>query len=227
MISLDKIINNWTLYNEPSSLIEVSSGFVFSIISLLLLERYYKNFGNSLTGRKFVAPILPLIGILVFFIIVVIKGSLALSLGLIGALSIVRFRTPIKEPEELGFILFAIAIGLGFGSGLIFPSIAIITSIFIVLLLRNFLSSRNHNDETFSISITSESQNNYPQIIDLITKSNLIETEVFRIDLSKQFFQINVESAFKSKTDFLTLSEQLKQIDADVRISYSKVSTGW
>ena len=49
-------------------------------------------------------------------IISVIKSSIALSLGLVGALSIVRFRTPIKEPEELLYIFVAIAIGLGLGA---------------------------------------------------------------------------------------------------------------
>ena len=49
-------------------------------------------------------------------IISVIKSSIALSLGLVGALSIVRFRTPIKEPEELLYIFVAIAVGLGLGA---------------------------------------------------------------------------------------------------------------
>jgi uncharacterized membrane protein YhiD involved in acid resistance len=49
-------------------------------------------------------------------IITIIKSSIALSLGLVGALSIVRFRTPIKEPEELLYIFVAIAVGLGLGA---------------------------------------------------------------------------------------------------------------
>ena len=44
------------------------------------------------------------------------KSSLALSLGLVGAFSIVRFRTPIKEPEELAYLFMAIAMGLGLGA---------------------------------------------------------------------------------------------------------------
>ena len=46
----------------------------------------------------------------------VVKSSLTLSLGLVGALSIVRFRTPIKEPEELVYLFLAIALGLGYGA---------------------------------------------------------------------------------------------------------------
>jgi uncharacterized membrane protein YhiD involved in acid resistance len=58
-----------------------------------------------------------MLAVIVFFVILIVKSSIALSLGLVGALSIVRFRTPIKEPEELVYLFFAIAIGLGFGSG--------------------------------------------------------------------------------------------------------------
>ena len=54
--------------------------------------------------KTHVSNILTMIGLIVFLVITVIKSSLALSLGLVGALSIVRFRTPIKEPEELGYL---------------------------------------------------------------------------------------------------------------------------
>lgn len=49
-------------------------------------------------------------------VITVVKSSLALSLGLVGALSIIRFRSAIKEPEELTYLFLAISLGLGFGA---------------------------------------------------------------------------------------------------------------
>ena len=56
-------------------------------------------------------------------IITVVKSSLALSLGLVGALSIVRFRTPIKEPEELAYLFISIAMGLGLGADQTIPTL--------------------------------------------------------------------------------------------------------
>lgn len=56
-------------------------------------------------------------------IITIVKSSLALSLGLVGALSIVRFRTAIKEPEELLFLFIAITIGLGVGADQRWPTV--------------------------------------------------------------------------------------------------------
>jgi hypothetical protein len=67
-------------------------------------------------------------------IISIIKSSIALSLGLVGALSIVRFRTPIKEPEELLYIFVAIAVGLGLGANQVLVTVIGFTVIVLVLV---------------------------------------------------------------------------------------------
>lgn len=67
-------------------------------------------------------------------IITIIKSSIALSLGLVGALSIVRFRTPIKEPEELLYLFVAIAVGLGLGANQLVPTLVGFTTIVLCML---------------------------------------------------------------------------------------------
>ncbi len=67
-------------------------------------------------------------------IITIIKSSIALSLGLVGALSIVRFRTPIKEPEELLYIFIAIAVGLGLGANQVLPTVIAFAVICVVMI---------------------------------------------------------------------------------------------
>ena len=78
-------------------------------------------------------------------IILVVKSSLALSLGLIGALSIVEFRTPIKEPEELIYLFLSIAIGIGYGSGQNLITIIIFSVIIIIIWF--FISYRDSGKE--------------------------------------------------------------------------------
>ena len=100
---------------------EVEIPFLISVIFIgiglsLFLRWFYIKYGKSNTNRKLVADSFPLLIISITLIIYLIKSSLALSLGLVGALSIVRFRAAIKEPEELVYLLFAIAIGLGLGA---------------------------------------------------------------------------------------------------------------
>src|SRR5215208_1953727 len=80
-----------------------------SLLSSLFISYLYVHFySNRATGSQ-VHRAFPLLGISITAIFVTIQFSLPLSLGLLGALSIVRFRTPIKEPEEIGFIMLVIA----------------------------------------------------------------------------------------------------------------------
>ena len=82
-----------------------------------LLALVYRRFGRSLSEKgSFAATFLP-ITLTTAMIISILQTNIVLSLGLVGALSIIRFRTAIKEPEELSYIFFCIALGLGLGAG--------------------------------------------------------------------------------------------------------------
>ncbi|MDY6968855.1 MAG: DUF4956 domain-containing protein [Spirochaetota bacterium] len=78
------------------------------LVSLFISFLYLKFYRNRATGSQ-IHRAFPLLGIAVTSIFICIQFSLPLSLGLLGALSIVRFRTPVKEPEEIGFIMLLIA----------------------------------------------------------------------------------------------------------------------
>jgi len=82
----------------------VVSFFASLYISRLYVRFYRPRGTGSLAYRSF-----PLLGVSITAIFICVQFSLPLSLGLLGALSIVRFRTPIKEPEEVGFIMLTIA----------------------------------------------------------------------------------------------------------------------
>lgn len=93
------------------------AAYIFFVYRLLTRKTFYnKNFGISLAA----------ITVIVAAIIITIQSSLVVSLGMVGALSIVRFRTAIKEPMDLVFMFWAISIGIICGAGL--PGIAIVTS---------------------------------------------------------------------------------------------------
>lgn len=80
-----------------------------SLVGSLLASWLYVHFYASRATGSQVYRAFPLLGLSITAIFVCIQFSLPLSLGLLGALSIVRFRTPIKEPEEIGFIMLVIA----------------------------------------------------------------------------------------------------------------------
>lgn len=98
-----------------------------------ILRWYYIRYAHSISNRRrFGNNFLPLaLGTLL--IIMIVKSSIALSLGLVGALSIVRFRAAIKDPEELTFLF--IAIGLGLAGGANEPILGLFSFILILSLL--------------------------------------------------------------------------------------------
>jgi hypothetical protein len=103
----------------PSLLISLAVGVALAF----LMRWHFERFGSTLSNRSEFAQVFPLLILTTILIITVVKSSLALSLGLVGALSIVRFRTPIKEPEELAYLFIAIASGLGLGADQILPTV--------------------------------------------------------------------------------------------------------
>lgn len=100
----------------PLSLGVMALNLAVGLALSLIVAWYYEHYGQSLSNRRKFAQLLPVLTLTTALVISIVKSSLALSLGLVGALSIVRFRTAIKEPEELMFLFIAIAIGLGVGA---------------------------------------------------------------------------------------------------------------
>ena len=128
--------------NEIRSLLETSqeSDYVIVIISLIfcilasfLLMYVYKYKSNSLSSKIQIAPIIPLLSTITFLVILIVKSSLALSLGLVGALSVIRFRTPVKEPEDLAFLFLSIGIGIGYGATQIYLTTIVFLTITIII----------------------------------------------------------------------------------------------
>ena len=111
-------------------------GFVISLLCAAILsflvQLFYLRYSSTLSNRKEFSKNFVILGVTTCIVIMIVKSSLALSLGLVGALSIVRFRAAIKEPEELVYLFLIIAIGLGCGANQL---IIIITGIFFSLIV--------------------------------------------------------------------------------------------
>jgi len=145
---VENLINNNQLSNfaEEFNIVIFTIAIFLAVITSFVLKYTYEVKSKSLSSKYQISLIIPLLTIIVFLVIMIVKSSLALSLGLVGALSIVRFRTPIKEPEDLVYLFLAIGLGIGYGSLQIF----ITTNIFIVIMIiiwlltkKEYISSSN------------------------------------------------------------------------------------
>jgi membrane protein implicated in regulation of membrane protease activity len=111
-----------------------------------LYARFYERRGTgSQVHRAF-----PLLGISITALFVCIQVSLPLSLGLLGALSIIRFRTPIKEPEEVGFIMLVIASSIICATfNFQFLMFLFATAVLVLILVRNARSAARERGDGF------------------------------------------------------------------------------
>jgi hypothetical protein len=98
---------------DPRTIL-VNLGLVLILGQILVW--HYLRFSPVLSNKRKFARVFVFIAATTMLVITVVQSSLALSLGLVGALSIIRFRTPIKEPEELAYLFLAIGLGLGMGA---------------------------------------------------------------------------------------------------------------
>lgn len=111
-------------FNSTVNLQDFILNFVLVTILALVLRIFYKRFGRAISDRDNFSNNFLILALATFLIITVIKSSIALSLGLVGALSIVRFRAAIKDPEELTYLF--LIIGLGVVGGANKPVLALI-----------------------------------------------------------------------------------------------------
>ena len=102
---------------------------------------YRRYFQGTLFQKSYAVDLL-LATMITCFVIMIISGNIILSLGMVGALSIVRFRTAVKDPSDTIYMFWAIAVGIGSGVG--FHKLTIIASFMIVLALElsKYVSSR-------------------------------------------------------------------------------------
>jgi uncharacterized membrane protein YhiD involved in acid resistance len=137
------------IQSAPLSLTSLTINLLLSIVLAGAVSWFYMRYGTSMSNRTQFAQVLPVLSLTTVLIISVVKSSLALSLGLVGALSIVRFRTAIKEPEELIYLFIAIAIGLGLGADQRLPTLLAVAIILAYLLGRALLRPRRHRNNLF------------------------------------------------------------------------------
>ncbi len=170
---LDKSLENFFLNSNIQ--IDFGNFFVAILLSLILayvVKLTYIKVGRALNDKDYFSDTFIPLAIITTLVITVIKFSLALSLGLVGALSIVRFRAAIKEPEELVYLFFIIAIGLANGANQFLLSIIATTIILSFLFIRNIYKNKKANNSNLisdsnilSVNVLNNDEKNIDEII--------------------------------------------------------------
>lgn len=181
--------------NEISIIITLVN-FLFCLIFSLVLKEIFLRFSNISFNKSSIGNNLVILSLIVFIVIIIVKNSLALSLGLVGALSIVRFRTPIKEPAELIYLFLSIALGLGFGSSQTLITSLLAIGIYIFIFLSRSKKKLSLGNEDFNLCIEWETGNLDPNDLEDIIKKYNSFVSINKISIEKEktlaIYSINI-----------------------------------
>jgi len=216
-------IQSFEEYLTSQSQAIVSERFLLNLLltGLLayLLNLIYIKFGRSLSNKKDFANNFIIIALTTMFIITVVKSSLALSLGLVGALSIVRFRAAIKEPEELSYLFVAIGIGLGLGAEQIKITLIAFTVIGGILIFRGFFRKKENLKSNLFLTISGNSTNVTLEKISDLLKNYCRNIILKRLDESGDQIEASFAVEFNDY-EALNLGKQaIRDIDSSINFS--------
>ena len=189
------INSNQTNYISP---INFFLSLIITVLLSILIAFIYTRFGRNISNRKEFSSNFTFLSLTTMLIITIVKSSLALSLGLVGALSIVRFRTAIKDPEELNYLFFSIAIGLGIGANQVL--ITIFATLFIsiyTIIKRRVITDKREQFVNLILSMPVNSKYNFEEIVETISKySNHVNVKRFtqEKDLIESLIFLNIKS---------------------------------
>lgn len=175
----------------PLSLTALVLSLGIAAVLSLILRWHFERFGSTLSNRAEFAGVFPLIVLTTVLIITVVKSSLALSLGLVGALSIVRFRTPIKEPEELAYLFIAIGIGLGLGADQVIPTVTAVAIILTVVGIQRW-SRRGREATGLYLSIDwPEGDSERPlEVLSELVSQHAVAADLRRVDARDGSYEV-------------------------------------
>ena len=222
---MDGINLDWQNYlvqtQAPISVISFFTSLALTALAAYVVKRIYARFGQALSNRESFGNIFVPLALTTMIIITIVKSSLALSLGLVGALSIVRFRAAIKEPEELVYLFICIAIGLGFGANQ-----AVITIVGVGVLVCVVAFIRRHADAPSSMHVlyltignASGSRLDLEKLIEVLER-NCSELDLKRLDESNSINEASFMTSFANKTEFIQLRNELFELDSQLEVTF-------
>jgi hypothetical protein len=195
----------------------------------LYIRFLYRQCGSSANDADAITRIFPLLTMVTIGVISVVKSSMALSLGLVGALSIVRFRAAIKEPEELVYLFLCIGVGLALGAGQPLLAVVLVVIVSVVVLTMHF-STGGRREQNLLLTITGDSERYFSQnegsamvaIEQMVPRYTLQ-----RFDVENSRGQVRVVIKETNPRDTVHLLAQLRERLPECEISYVNLNTSW
>ena len=211
---------------KSSFLEKVSSISVFDMILTILLSFgvglfiflvYKKTYRGVMYSAGFGTTLIALT-MITATVILAVTSNVVLSLGMVGALSIVRFRTAIKDPLDIAFLFWAIGAGIILAAGMI--PLAVISSVYIGIILLVFVN-KSSNTHPYIVVLSCTSHDVEMKAKDFLSK-NVTKTTIKSKSAVKGAIELNIEVRLKDDdTDFINILSEMPGVNSAVIVSYN------
>lgn len=211
---------------KSSFLENISSVSIFDMVLALVLAFgiglfifliHKKTFAGVMYSSNFGVTLIALV-MITTLVILAVTSNIVLSLGMVGALSIVRFRTAIKEPLDIAFLFWSIAAGIVLAAGLI--PLAVFGSVVIGLMLLVFANRKAHYNP-YMVVIRCEDHESKLSASEFL-KSQVQRSVVKSKTAQKDLIELNIEIRLKDdNTDFINTLADMSGVSSAVLVSYN------
>ena len=169
---------------------------------------YSSSFGTTLVALTMITTV----------VILAVTSNVVLSLGMVGALSIVRFRTAIKEPLDIAFLFWSIAVGIVLAAGMI--PLAVIGSVIIGVILLTFVNKKSHCNP-YIIVVQCDGFESETYVMEFL-KNQVLKCTVKSKTAQKGLVELTLDVRLKDEnTDFINALANIKGVSSAVLVSYN------
>lgn len=200
------------------SLFDTIIGMILSfVLGLFVFYVYKKTFNGVMYSASFGVSLIAMT-LITTLVLLAVTSNVVLSLGMVGALSIVRFRTAIKEPLDIAFLFWSIAIGIVVGAGML--TLAVFGTLFIGLILIVFINKKTTDNPYLLVVnlVDDQTEKTVNVAIADSVKKHVVKSKT----VSKTGIELTMEIRLNSmSTDFVNKIASLKGVTNAVLVSYN------
>ena len=224
MTTFTDILKNSFLEETADFSIAAASVSLLSalFIGLFIFLIYKKTYAGVMYSKPFNTSLV-LLSVLTTFVILAVTSNVVLSLGMVGALSIVRFRTAIKEPLDLVFLFWSISVGIILGAGLY--SLAFLGSAFITVILL-VLTGKVDSSAPYILMLQLESENAELQATEIIKNrfgKVIVKSKSITDGQPELIYEVKVKN---NETSFMNELSAIEGVQNATLVSYNGNQAG-
>ena len=175
-------------------------GLVMGCIVGLIIAFVYKRCYRGVLYSPTFAMTLMMLTLITTPVVMCIKSDIALSMGMVGALSIVRFRTAVKDPMDTAYMFWALTMGILLGAELYVHALAVVLGISIILMLMTFVRFRNPNSYLLVVHYDDYAEQEITQLLRRTVRQRKLRSKT----VTRSGAEMTVEVRLDSKQDLVS-----------------------